>query len=208
MLEGAAHGAETRADNPRERDQNRSAMGALGYDALLATANALARDQRWEDALRVLDEHPALVEGSFDLSWNAGWWEYKLERFEEALVPLRRAIALAPDKPLGHWALGVVLAELGKMDEAAAEYREALRLRDSFLARRSLGLVLMDLGRLDEAEAVFREGLALQPHHRERVVGLADFLFDIGRKDEAEVLYRHAERLPTREERGKTPRPR
>ncbi len=56
------------------------------------------------------------------------------------------------------------LAERGRLDEAAAEWREALKLAPrSVPIHRNLGLVLLKLGRVEEAEQVLLEAVSIDP---------------------------------------------
>jgi Flp pilus assembly protein TadD len=51
--------------------------------------------------------------------------EYDLEA---ALTDARKSVELGPNDDPSHWALGLVLFQLGHFDEAAAEFATALRL--------------------------------------------------------------------------------
>ena len=85
--------------------------------------------------------------------------------------------------------------------EGEVALRRALSPRDGYLARLDLAVLYTDTDRLLEAEQIYREGIVLQPDHRERLEGLADFLSDTGRDAEADEWYERARVLPTREER-------
>jgi len=154
------------------------------------------------DKSKALDAALTQIERNFELSCNVGWACYKADALEEAVRHLRRSTELNPSSPLGFWAVGVALGELGLLDEAETALLNALRIREGFRARLSLALLYMDQGRLAEAEKLHREGLAVTPNRRERVEGLANFLHDTGRREEAEELYERARGLPSREERA------
>jgi hypothetical protein len=91
-----------------------------------------------------------------------------LDRFEEAEVAYRRAIALDPDLA-GRWTtLATHLRHLGRLEEAEAAYREALaRAPGDREATAGLGYALLTLGRYAEgwplAEA--RRGTLGTPEH-------------------------------------------
>jgi tetratricopeptide (TPR) repeat protein len=56
-----------------------------------------------------------------------------------SLEEFRTAARLAPSMAVARFNVGRLLAQLGKLDEAAAEYRETLRLEPRFVeARRAL----------------------------------------------------------------------
>src|SRR5262249_31409757 len=64
--------------------------------------------------------------------------------------------------------LGSALKVQGKLDEAAAAYREAIRLEPNHAqAYSGLVLALKDQGKLDEAVAAYREAIRLKPDNAE-----------------------------------------
>ena len=68
-----------------------------------------------------------------------------------------------PIFPQAHSNLGNALSDTGRLDEAIAECREAIRLKKDFaLAHYNLGGALMDKGQLDEAIAEYREAIRLK----------------------------------------------
>jgi tetratricopeptide (TPR) repeat protein len=108
-----------------------------------------------------------------------------------ALGYISEAIAQAPGNGLYHGNLGTVLKALGRLDDAEASYRTALRLKpDHADALSNLGNLLVDLARATEAETCYRTALALQPDHRDASVNLASALVALGRPEDAEEAYR------------------
>jgi Tfp pilus assembly protein PilF len=84
----------------------------------------------------------------------------------------------------------------GRFDEAAASYREALRLDpDQVVALSNLAAVLAQQGQLAEAEASLRRALELRPDHAEAWSNLGNVLRVLGRIDEAIACYRAAVRV-------------
>jgi Flp pilus assembly protein TadD len=75
----------------------------------------------------------------------------------------------------------------GRLADAAAEYRRALRTRPGFAeAHNGLGNALAALGRTDEAVAEYREALRLRPAYAEIHFNLAMALLNApGRRGEA-----------------------
>ena len=53
-------------------------------------------------------------------------------QYEEALVPLKKVLALNPNSGAAHRMLAVCYAELGRLDEARAEVAEVLRLNPNY----------------------------------------------------------------------------
>jgi serine/threonine protein kinase/Flp pilus assembly protein TadD len=107
------------------------------------------------------------------------------------------AVALRPQSPAARISLGSSLHGDGRLAEAVAAYREALRLKkDSHLGHNNLGVVLVDMGRLDEAIAEFRQALRLKKDYAEAHSNLGDALRDEeGLLDEAIAECREALRL-------------
>jgi Flp pilus assembly protein TadD len=76
----------------------------------------------------------------------------------------RAALAIKSDYGLAHMTLGLALKNLGKLDEAEKELREAVRCNPDYAEMHlQLAYVLDDLGRADEACMRFGEALRLAP---------------------------------------------
>ena len=85
---------------------------------------------------------------------------------EEALLPLQKSVALLRDDSHSHCNLGNTLLKLGRLPEAEASYRQALKLNPGFIeAHYSLSDTLLKLGRLSEAESGFRRALEIKPDY-------------------------------------------
>ncbi len=54
----------------------------------------------------------------------------------DAVAEFRQAVTIAPDNAVAHYNLSVALSKLGRTEEAAAEYREAVRLQQANNAAR------------------------------------------------------------------------
>jgi len=82
-----------------------------------------------------------------------------------AVTAYRAALRSWPNPdPHNNNNLGIALAKVGKRDEAAEQFREALRIDGDYQeAHCNLALVLLELGRREEAVAHFREALRLKP---------------------------------------------
>jgi serine/threonine-protein kinase len=67
---------------------------------------------------------------------------------------------------MAHYNLGTALRDQGKLDEAVAELREAIRLQPDFApAHSNLGTALRAQGKVAEAVAEHREAIRLQPDY-------------------------------------------
>jgi tetratricopeptide (TPR) repeat protein len=95
-----------------------------------------------------------------------------------------------------HTNLGNCLADKGRLDEAIAEYREAIRIKKDFPeAHNNLGYALQDQGRLDAAIAEYREAIRVKKDYSTAHNNLGNALKDQGRLDAAIAEYREAIRI-------------
>ena len=109
-----------------------------------------------------------------------------------------------PARWQGHNDCADALYGQGKLEEAAAEYREALRLRnDVAQVRGSLVHTLTRLGRLDEAIVVSREGVRLRPDDVEARYALSRDLREAGRYDESLAEIKRARELALKNQVGR-----
>jgi len=101
-----------------------------------------------------------------------------------------------PDSARAQLRLGILLFDDGRIDEAIAHYRRALRTEpDNPDALRSLGHALYDSGRLAEAIECYRAALRLRPDLAEVHNNLGIALVRTGRLTEAMAHYEAAIRL-------------
>ncbi len=117
-----------------------------------------------------------------------------------AVSALQELIRLRADDPLAHHNLAVVLNEQGRLDEAIAEYRTAIRLDpDNAKAYGNLAAILCSI-KPDQVEgrAALREAIRLDPGDVNSHYNLAVSLALTGLFDEAMAEYRETIRLQPR----------
>jgi tetratricopeptide (TPR) repeat protein len=116
------------------------------------------------------------------------------EAYEKAEVATRRAIALNPNLPQAHAALGFIeFFHLWEPSEADQEFQTALRLDpDSAIAHHWYGSMLMHQARHDQALEQLNEAQRLQPASSAIVASKALALGLGGRRDEASNLLQTA----------------
>jgi tetratricopeptide (TPR) repeat protein len=104
-----------------------SAAGREAY-ALMETAYAAAEEQRYPEALKLLDEIIARYPGYAE-AWNRrGAVLWQLGEYEKSLRDCQRAIAINPNH-YGAWqGLGVSHLQLGEVAQACDSLRTALKL--------------------------------------------------------------------------------
>ena len=123
-----------------------------------------------------------------------GYFQYATGARDSAAATLQRAIALDPDNDDAHRVLGWrVFVTQGRMDDAIAELREAVRIRpESFENHYRLGNVLYMAGRYDEAVTAYRKGTELQPARADVFTNLGATYWMLGDVTQATGNYEHA----------------
>jgi TolB-like protein/Flp pilus assembly protein TadD/tRNA A-37 threonylcarbamoyl transferase component Bud32 len=104
----------------------------------------------------------------------------------------QRALELDPDSPESHAARGFALSQLGRGDEAAAEFQTAIRL-DPTLAepRYFYARQCFEQGKLAEAARWFEDAARVEDNFEARFFAAQAYEAD-GRRDEALAAYRRA----------------
>lgn len=123
------------------------------------------------------------------------------KRVALGLANLRQAIELDPDNPVYHNALGVVLLDLQKPDEALAEFQKAVALDPSSAeAYHNTGVALAELKRYDNAIAAYRKAISFPTYTTPEVAyyNMGNAYLYQGKLAEAEEAYRAAIQLESR----------
>jgi tetratricopeptide (TPR) repeat protein len=98
-------------------------------------------------------------------AWQAGNRTQAEPQFKEAVKELQRAAELKPDKGLANLYAGLALKYLGKLPEAAAECRAAIRASPQFGdAHLGLAEILIAMDKPDEAIPHLETAVRLLPH--------------------------------------------
>lgn len=88
----------------------------------------------------------------------------EMERFEEAIEVLEKAVAADPEDIANHNLLGFCYYKVKRHEEAVARFRRAVEIDPrSAIDWANLGSNLRDLGRDDEAIAMYEKALSLDP---------------------------------------------
>jgi serine/threonine-protein kinase len=105
----------------------------------------------------------------------------------------RQATALTPGLSRPHFNLGVVLADLGRQDEALAEIRAAIALEPMNASfRNNFGGLLWELGRPEEAATEYLAAIDLDPRDAYPHSNLGMLFLELGRRQKALAELRQA----------------
>jgi len=162
---------------------------------LLKIAQSVMREERWHEAIKLLKENSSVVKKHWELLWNLGWCYFKLERWDESQKYLTRATRLAPENHVCKYALGQVYLKKEQYEKAELILSEALRIKESHVARIGLALAYLAQGRIAEAEKTHLDGIRFKPKKSEKYKSYAAFLSDVGREAEAAKMNRKAKEL-------------
>ena len=160
---------------------------------LMAEAQMLRDVKRWREAAEVLGTASQRFPDDVDLIYEQAMVEEKLDRMAEMERLLRRVIALKPDHPHAHNALGYSLADRGmRLPEARNLIARALELSpgDPFITD-SLGWVEFRLGNRDEALRLLRQAYSARPD-TEIAAHLGEVLWAAGLQAEARTVWQDA----------------
>ncbi|MCK7578321.1 MAG: tetratricopeptide repeat protein [Chromatiales bacterium] len=116
-----------------------------------------------------------------------------VQRHQEAVSSLRKALDLAPEDAECLNALGAAFEDCGRLEEAGVYYARAARQAPGFLAAfYNLAKLLQRLGRLEDARFYYEHALGINPAHLKSLNNLGSLLRDLKRIDEALECYRRA----------------
>jgi predicted O-linked N-acetylglucosamine transferase (SPINDLY family)/predicted SAM-dependent methyltransferase len=126
-----------------------------------------------------------------------GFERHQAGDLEAAEIAYRDGLEQAPERPDGHYLLGSLLGQSGRLDEALEHLEAAARLDPGMAAARSdMGNVFRAQDRLEDAEAAYRGAISIDSEFAAAYRNLGDLLRAQGRADEAiECLGDGASRL-------------
>jgi tetratricopeptide (TPR) repeat protein len=172
--------------------------------AALTPTDAEAAIKELEEAIRLA---PQSVKALFNLAVAYG--ASPTHGPGKEIAHLEKVIAMAPDFPRAHLALGKALLQEGRGAEAVAALQNAVKLEpDRGEASYQLGLALVRAGRKEEGAAQLKKGrelVAANDREQNALLDIADgrAALDRGEFDEAATKFRRASQL-----RPESPEPR
>jgi len=159
-------------------------------DILFLMAQVSINQKFFEDALPLLEQAVALAPARADIRAALGESYYKADKIQKAVATFLQLIQSAPS-PRAYSFLGVAYTDLGRFDEARAQFEAALKLdpADTF-SLFHLGYLAEKQGNNSTAEAIFRKVLAQDPNFPYALLELATLRMDAHSFDEAASLLR------------------
>lgn len=145
-------------------------------EAWLGLAMALDRQGRPGEAKRAYAKAIEIQPGWWSTHSHLGVFLLVRGDLAGALTSLREAARLSPDNTRAIDNLGVVYQQIGRHEEAIAEYRRSIAIRPTASALSNLGTCLFFLGRYAEASAAYERATALQPDDGVLWMNLGDAL--------------------------------
>lgn len=130
-----------------------------------------------------------------------GDYYLRVERVDEALASLEKAVELAPSNATYRLALGAGYEAAGRMDDALLSYQRAVQLEPSAAeGYMALANAYAEMQNWDEAEQIFQQGMDRLPANGLLLVDYGERLAEQGDFDRAlEMLARAGEVAPTAE---------
>lgn len=114
-------------------------------------------------------------------------------KIQEAVRRLTDYAKATEADPMGHYRLGLALAQLDRHEKAVQHFGKAIELdADDYMAHGNIGLSLNELGRAEEAVKHFKEVLRLHPEDGDAYANMGVSQVLMGRFDEAIASYKKA----------------
>ncbi len=160
---------------------------------LVAEVAVLRETKSWAEAHDVMANANQRFAGDADLLYEQAMLAEKLDRLADMEALLRRVIALKPNSPHAHNALGYSLADRKvRLPEARQLVQRALELApgDPFITD-SMAWVEFRMGQPQEALRLLKEAYTARPD-AEIAAHLGEVLWSLGQKDEARRVWREA----------------
>src|SRR5882757_114219 len=164
-----------------------------GTDSLYAAAVALWREQRRDEAIKLLDQALRLEPDFAEALCMGGYMLGECGNPQSAMRFYRRALELDASLVVGHVNLGKLLFGAGRFAEALACFEAATNLAprdpDAWCSRAG---TLRELGRLEESVEAAERALELRHDFPEAAINLGNALLKLDRSDEAFEAYLRA----------------
>jgi len=174
-------------------------MDGLGY-VLLETGDTRGAIAAYEKATRLQNDN-ASFQFNLGLAWLAQAKKAVTKAAADnartnALVPLNRAVELAPTNVQNHETYGETLYDLGRDPEALSQFDKAAQLDPKqYTPVYNMGVSYSRTGQQAKAIDAFHKALEIKPDDRDALHGLALSQSKSNQFDEATATYKHITEL-------------
>ncbi len=139
------------------------AAGGDAFALTCARASALGALLKYDDAAKALKEAEKLKPEHPEVAVQTGILACRRARWKDAIEPLQRGVAGAPNHSQAHYFIGEALNHADRLEEARAAYERAAQLDpENWRALKGVGVVLDRLGRPPEAAEWYRRAREAQ----------------------------------------------
>ncbi|WP_439404595.1 tetratricopeptide repeat protein [Bradyrhizobium sp. DASA03076] len=144
-----------------------------------------AQRGNFSDAEPLLKKAARVDAGNPDVLFNYANVLRALDKTDDALDWLAKAIALSPNFADAHLNRGAILLARKELHGAIAEFDRAIAIAPSSAAFANRGSAFQQLGQLDDAHDSYQRAVALAPSNPQLHFVLSEVLGQMGRHDEA-----------------------
>jgi len=151
------------AANALKTIEKAEAAGADAFAMTCARASALGAMLKYDDAAKAIKAAHKLKPDHPEVLVQTGILACRRARWKDAIDPLQRGVAGAPDHAQAHYYIGEALNHADRLDDARAAYERAATLDpENWRALKGIGIVLDRLGRSTEAAEWYRRAREAQ----------------------------------------------
>jgi len=165
-------------------------LPSIGLFIIVAWA-AAELFNRWRNAKVLLTALAVVILSAWTVrTWfQVAYWRNDITLYEHTLDVTENNFVI-------HHNLGVVLTDQGRLEEAAIQFRQALKINPYLYdAHNNLGMILFEQAKYDEAAAHFNEALRLKPDHHDARQNLGILYVAQGKLEQAAEQFQEALRL-------------
>ena len=164
--------------------------------AHIALANALAAENRIEEAIEAARRSILVDPGYADGHFGLGNILSKIGRTEEAISSYQRVVHHNPGHSRAWYNMANAMERIGQSQSAIEAYESSIEANPHFAdAWVNYGNALVRQGRIDEGIAKFQRALTIQPEHAKAHNNLGDAFTQLGRLDQAQREFEAAIRI-------------
>lgn len=134
-------------------------------------------------------EHALTIDDRANASrMNLAQIHYQHQQFDKAEALYRKVLSQEPDAAPTRYALGLLLAEMGRSEEAEIELERAAQTGNNARVWYNLGVLRHQQKKWQGSEQAYRQALVLEPNNVDYISALVSLLIQTGNHSEAAKL--------------------